>query len=136
MKLLILISSCLSVQSNFAMEDYSHFYGRVTDVSEDRKVLRVNTENKNIKLFRAGDVLHFKLTKSRNNESCVGYVRDIDGDYLVYSVTSFAACSIDGDSLRVGTLIKLESKQLSERISDALVFREVLQKRKDDFFYN
>ena len=50
MKLLLLMSAFLSLNQIFAMEDYSHFYGRVTDVSEDGKILRVNTENKNIKL--------------------------------------------------------------------------------------
>ena len=95
------MSAFLFCSQNLAIEDYSHFYGRVTDVSDDGKILRVNTENKNIKLFRAGDILLFKLTKSRENKNCVGYVRDIDGDYLVYSVTSYAACSIDEERLRV-----------------------------------
>jgi hypothetical protein len=116
-----------------AVEDYSHFYGRITDVSKDGAILRVNTENKNIKLFRSGDVVKFKLTKNKDGENCIGYVRDVDGDYLVYSVMSFAACSINEERLRVGSLLKLESKQLSERIGDALVFRDVLEKRKDDF---
>tara|TARA_B100000925_G_C21998200_1_gene469980 strand:+ start:712 stop:1419 length:708 start_codon:yes stop_codon:yes gene_type:complete len=119
--------------NSLGLDDYSHFYGRVTDVSDDGRILRVNTENKNIKLFRAGDVVNFRLTKNVDGDDCIGYVRDIDGDYLVYSVTSYAACSIQGERLRVGTLIKLESKQLFERINDALVFRDVLQKRKDDF---
>lgn len=135
MRVFFTLSLIFLCSKTMGMEDYSHFYGRVTDVSKEGNILKVNTENKNIKLFRAGDVLHFKLTKNRDGESCVGYVRDVDGDYLVYSVTSFAACSINSERLRVGTLIKMESKQLFERISDALVFREVLQKRKDDFLY-
>ena len=122
---------CYSVGST--SKDYAHFYGRMTDASDDGKLLRIHTENKNIKLFRSGDIILFKLTKHRDGNSCRGTVRDTDGNYLVFSVSSFTPCSLDGDRLRVGSLIKPESTTLSERVSDARVYRDVLYKRKDDF---
>ena len=60
-------------------------------------------------------------------------MRDTDGNYIVFSVASFTPCSLDGERLRVGSLMKLESFMLSERVSDAKVYRDVLLKRKDDF---
>ena len=113
--------------------DYSYFYGRITDMTADGKIVRLNTENKNIKLFRAGDILKFKTIKGEIDKECLGYVRDTDGAYLVFSVTSYSACWDKDYKMRIGTLLRINSERLFERLKDAKVFREVLKKRKEDF---
>ena len=114
-------------------EDYSYFYGRITDMTQDGKIVRLNTENKNIKLFRSGDILKFKTIKGEKGKECLGYVRDTDDAYLVFSVTSYSSCWDKDYKMRIGTLLRINSERLFERLKDAKVFREVLKKRKEDF---
>ena len=117
-----------------ADKDYSNFYARVTDRNESGNVLKVSTENRNIKLFRAGDTIRFTLTKkSIRSESCNGYVRDVEEGFFVFSVNDFKGCFGTTNYLRRGTLLKVSSAILAKRIRDAEVYREVLFKRKKDF---
>ena len=127
---------CLNIFPISAEEkfiDYSYFYGRVSDLSKDQKMIRFSTENRNIKLFRAGDTLRFRVIKDKDGEECIGHVRDSDENYLVFSVTSYAPCLGDRLKMRIGNILRVNSEALFSRIKDAKVFREVLKKRKKDF---
>ena len=84
---LFFVMFCLNIFPSRAEEkfiDYSYFYGRVSDLSKDQKIVRFSTENRNIKLFRAGDTLRFRVIKDKNGEECIGHVRDSDENYLVF----------------------------------------------------
>ena len=114
-------------------EDYSKFYGRITDRNNKGDILKIHTENANIKLFQAGDVTKFYLASRLEESPCVGYVRDIEDNYLVISVNNIEQCWNKFGGIRRGSILKFDSEILAKRIVDAGVFREVLIKRKNDY---
>ena len=137
-KLSLIVMMIFSFNSGAKMvtadKDYSNFYARVTDRNESGNVLKVSTENRNIKLFRAGDPIQFTLTKkSSRTDYCNGYVRDVEQGFFVFAVNDFKGCFGTDNYLRRGTLLKVSSGILAKRIRDAEVYREVLFKRKKDF---
>ena len=136
LSLIVMMTFSLSTFSKMvtADKDYSNFYARVTDRNDSGNVLKVSTENRNIKLFRAGDPIQFTLTKkSYRSEYCNGYVRDVEQGFFVFAVNDFKGCFGTDNYLRRGTLLKISSGILAKRIRDAEVYREVLFKRKKDF---
>ena len=113
--------------------DYSTFYGRVTDKSVSSEILKISTENRNVKLFRAGDKIRFTVAKSPEKDPCLGFVRDVEEGLFVVSVKDFHPCWGSEKYFRRGTLLNFSSQILAKRIKDAGVYREVLIKRKEDF---
>ncbi len=135
---LLLLSSLLSF-GNVAKntidpsKDYSKFYGRITDRNQRGDILKIHTENPNIKLLQAGDVTKFYLASKLDENPCIGYVRDVEDNYLVLSVNNIKQCWNQFGGIRRGSILKLDSDILAKRIVDAGVFREVLIKRKNDY---
>ena len=41
--------------------DYSTFTGRVTDRDDTASIVKISSENRNIKFFRSGDMVRFRL---------------------------------------------------------------------------
>ena len=115
------------------VEEYSKFYGRITDRNQRGNILKIHTENSNIKLFQAGDITKFFMASKVSKEACIGYVRDVENNYLVLSVNNIDKCWSQFGRIRRGSMIKLESEILAKRIIDAGIFREVLIKRKNDY---
>ena len=113
--------------------DYSKFFGRITDRNKRGDILKIHTENSNIKLFQAGDIVKFKIASKRERSPCISYVRDIEDNYLVVSVNNIDQCWNQYGAIRRGSLLSFDSEMLAKRILDASVYREVLIKRKNDY---
>lgn len=124
-----------SVENNQTKEseDYSKFYGRITDRNVRGDILKIHTENPNIKLFQAGDIAKFYLASKQDQSPCVSYVRDVEDNYLVVSLNNLDQCWQQFGGIRRGAILKFDSEMLAKRIVDAGVFREVLIKRKNDY---
>ena len=114
-------------------EDYSKFFGRITDRNQRGDILKIHTENSNIKLFQAGDLTKFYLASKQDKSPCISYVRDVEDNYLVVSLSNVDQCWEEMGSVRRGAIVRMESETLAKRIVDAGVFREVLIKRKNDY---
>ena len=114
-------------------EDYSKFFGRITDRNQRGDILKIHTENSNIKLFQAGDLTKFYVASKQDKAPCISYVRDVEDNYLVVSLSNVDQCWEEMGGVRRGAILKIESETLAKRIVDAGVFREVLIKRKNDY---
>lgn len=114
-------------------EKYSVFYARLTDRNESSEILKFNTENPNVKLFQAGDQVKIFIASRLEGPSCIGYVRDIEDQYMVVALKNVKQCWDEFGGLRRGAMVKIESQMLSKRIVDAGIFRDVLIKRKNDY---
>ena len=54
--------------------NYSKFSGRMTDRDKVGNILKILSENKNIKFFRPGDLVEFRLARLGNN-LCKGHIK-------------------------------------------------------------
>lgn len=115
-------------------QDYTIISGRVTDRDKTMKVLRIKSEMKNIKFFRSGDIVLFKVATKKDSKPCKAYVRDVEDKYFSIYVEDLGPCWGQEKYFRRGTVLLLESNQLADRIMQASVHRKVLLKRKRDFF--
>lgn len=113
--------------------DYSQFTGRVTDRDKSSNILKISSEDKNIKFFRAGDSVNFTVA-SKDTDYCQGYVRNVEEKFFVIFVKDLFSCWGNNDYFRRGTLLHFNSKQLLSRVKEASKYRIVLLKRKKDFF--
>ncbi len=113
--------------------DYSQFTGRVSDRDKGSNILKISSEDKNIKFFRAGDKVNFTVA-SKDTDYCQGYVRNVEEKFFVIFVKDLYSCWNDSDYFRRGTLLHFNSKQLLSRVKEASKYRIVLLKRKKDFF--
>lgn len=113
--------------------DYSRFSGRVSDKDQSGSILKIATENFNVKFYRAGDALKFKVGRLEHRDYCIGYVRDVERGFFVIFVKDFYPCWGKVDYFRRGTQLNFHSPMLAKRIKDAGVYRVVLIKRKRDF---
>jgi len=114
--------------------DYSVFWGRVTDKDTKSKVFKIESETKNSKYLKVGDLLEFVVSESKINDQCKGFVRDTEGDYFIIYVSDLYPCTKSHDYFRRGMILKFFSKTLEQRVADASVYRDTLIKRKSDFF--
>lgn len=110
--------------------DYSEFRGRVTDVR--KHIIKVKSLNKNVKFFRAGDSLRFKVV-NKSKKYCNGFLRSVDGNYFVLFVKDLSPCWSYGEFFRRGTQLEFNASSLAERVKSASTYRVVLLKRRKDF---
>jgi hypothetical protein len=113
--------------------NYGAFTGRVTDRDINTNILKVSSENGNIKFFRAGDLVQFKVVKVGRG-LCEGYVRSVENGYFVIYLKDIFPCFGSKRYFRRGTLLAFNSRRLENRVGDASQYRVVLLKRKQDFF--
>lgn len=113
--------------------DYSHFTGRVTDRDDTNSLVKVTSENGNIKFFRSGDPLRFKLA-NQNTNYCRGYIRSVEKKYFVLYVQDITKCWGKDEYFRRGSLMVFDAEILAARVRDASTYRIVLLKRRRDFF--
>jgi len=113
--------------------DYSEFTGRVTDRDDTNSIFKISSENRNIKFFRSGDLVKFRLA-SKDTKSCMGYVRSVEEDYFVMFVKDITKCWGLQKYFRRGAMLVFESGTLASRVRDASTFRIVLLKRRRDFY--
>lgn len=113
--------------------DYSSFSGRITDRDETMSIVKVTSENKNIKFFRAGDLINFRVGTADSESMCQGYVRSIEPDYFVMYIKDLTACYAKDDYFRRGTVLVMNSLKLSERVREASIYRASLLEKKKNF---
>lgn len=113
--------------------DYARFSGRVSDRDDGHNIFKVQSENPNIRFFRAGDYLKFTVPNI-SKESCEAYVRSVEDGFFVMYVTSIYPCFPDGEYFRRGTILHFFSEALVSRVHDASNYRVLLLKRREDFF--
>ena len=113
--------------------DYSEFTGRVTDRDDTNSLVKVSRENGNIKFFRSGDLVRFRLA-SQETRQCRGYVRSVEKNFFVLYIQDISICWGKGEYFRRGSLLVFNSSTLAARVRDASTYRIVLLKRKRDFY--
>jgi hypothetical protein len=113
--------------------DYSKFSGRVTDRDSTSSIVKISSENKNIKFFRAGDLVEFKIQNNKESDQCQGYVRSIEENYFVMYVKDLIPCFPKEEYFRRGTVLVMSSSKLSTRVREASVYRGTLINKKKDF---
>lgn len=113
--------------------DYSSFSGRVTDRDKTASVVKVSSENRNVKFFRAGDLIEFKIQSTPDTDYCQGFVRSIEDNYFVMYVKDLTPCYTKDDYFRRGTVLVMSSPKLAQRVREASVYRASLLDKKKDF---
>ncbi len=113
--------------------DYARFRGRISDKDSSDFILKIATENPNIKFLYAGDLVYFRPSLKKR-ELCEGHVRSVAPGYLTIYVKNFSPCELKrGEILRRGTILSLSSPVLVERVKAASLDRISLMRRKEDF---
>lgn len=113
--------------------DYDSFSGRVTDRDATTSIVKISSENKNVKFFRAGDLVEFKIQSNKESEYCQGFVRSIEPDYFVMYTKDLGPCFPKEEYFRRGTALIMRSEKLGQRVREASVYRASLINKKKDF---
>lgn len=113
--------------------DYASFHGRVTDVSDDKKVFKIKVENNNVKFFKAGDLVKFKVGNHFTRKYCEGSVRAVEDFYFSIYVAELSPCYDRFKYFRRGTILDFYSETLAKRVFEGSEYREMLLKRKASF---
>lgn len=112
--------------------DYAEFTGRMTDRDKTASILKITSENKNIKFFRSGDEVRFRLAGHRT-ENCKGHIRSVEDRFFVLYVKDITKCWGSAQYFRRGAMLVFSSDQLSARVQEAGNFRIILLKRRRDY---
>ncbi|MBC7712626.1 MAG: hypothetical protein H7177_04780 [Rhizobacter sp.] len=113
--------------------DYDSFSGRVTDRDATTSIVKIASENKNVKFFRAGDLVEFRIQASKDGDYCQGFVRSIEPDYFVMYTKDLQPCFPKEEYFRRGTALVMRSEKLGQRVREASVYRASLINKKKDF---
>lgn len=114
--------------------DYAIFSGRVTDRDSTASIVKISSENRNVKFFRAGDLVEFKIhNSSKDADYCQGFVRSIEEHYFVMFVKDLFPCFPKEEYFRRGTALIMQSQKLAQRVREASVYRASLINKKRDF---
>ncbi|MCY4645003.1 MAG: hypothetical protein OXB88_10325 [Bacteriovoracales bacterium] len=130
------VFSLLSVASVLGESiDHSRFVGRMSDRDPKKTLIKIFTENDNVRLLRTGDSVTFQIGEGENPEtpSCQGFVRGAEKRYLVLYVPTLAPCFPKDFLLRRGLMMVFHSKILVQRILEASRYRKTLLAQRDDF---
>jgi hypothetical protein len=114
--------------------DYSRFTGRVTDRDRHANILKISSETKNIRFFRAGDLVEFQLASDQRARHCEAYVRSIEEGHFVIYVKDLNRCFNIDAYFRRGAMLVFRSERLAERVYEASKYRVLLVSRRRDFF--
>ena len=113
--------------------DYDKFSGRVTDRDATSSIVKVSSESKNTKFFRAGDLVEFRIQNSKEGEYCQGFVRSLEPDYFIMYANDLFPCLAKDEYFRRGTVLIMQSEKLGQRVREASVYRASLINKKKDF---
>lgn len=115
------------------LHEYDKFSGRVSDKDDSARILKIQVENNNTKFFKVGDEVLFKVNLRENREPCKGFVRATEDFHFTIYVDSFKPCFSTSEYFRRGTVLNFNAKILSQRVFEAMNYREQLVDRKKDF---
>lgn len=113
--------------------DYARFSGRVTDRDQTASIVKVSSENRNVKFFRAGDMIEFKIQNNKDSDYCQGFIRSIEDNYFVMYVKELFPCFPKEEYFRRGTALIMHSVKLGARIREASIYRATLLNKKKDY---
>lgn len=113
--------------------DYTKFSGRVTDRDATTSIVKISSENRNVKFFRSGDLVEFKIQNNKESEFCQGYVRSIEEKFFVMFVKDLFPCFPKEEYFRRGTALIMQSEKLAMRVREASVYRASLMNKKKDY---
>lgn len=114
--------------------NYAVFSGRVSDRDPSMNILKISSENGNVKFFRAGDQVYFRVSSQKESDFCKGYIRSSEDKYFVVYVTDLHPCWKKGTYFRRGTLLVFNTPQLARRILEGSSYRKILLGRRQDLF--
>lgn len=112
--------------------DYSLFSGRATDRDDSASVIKIQSENKNTRFFKAGDQVSFQVHRS-GTPWCQGFVRKVDGDYFIVYIKDINSCWNE-KFFRRGTRLNFKAEVLIKRVKEASSARVLLLKKKESYF--
>ena len=112
--------------------NYSKFSGRMTDRDKVGNILKILSENKNIKFFRPGDFVEFRLARL-GNSLCRGHIKNVEDQYFTIYVKDLFRCWKKSSYLRRGTQMVFYSVALAERVKDAGLFRVILIRKRVEY---
>jgi len=112
--------------------DYSVFSGRITDKDDSGHIIKISSENDNIKFFRAGDPVEFTIS-NLDRSPCFGHVRSVESGYFILYVRDYTPCWGDRDYFRRGSALVFKANSLQKRIESMGRYRVMLLRRKNDF---
>ncbi|MCY4523667.1 MAG: hypothetical protein OXB84_02890 [Halobacteriovoraceae bacterium] len=115
-----------------AKTDYSKFIGRTTDRDRSGRILKMTSENRNIKFFKTGDMVKFGLPKTWD-EQCTGYVRGVEEKHFILYVVDYHPCWKKDEYFRRGTILVFYSPVLATRVRDASIYRQLLISKRRGF---
>lgn len=113
--------------------DYERFSGRVSDRSDKTRIFKIKVENNNVKFFRAGDLVLFKVNEHNETPYCKAYVRSVENFYFTIYVDQLKTCYPQEKYFRRGTVLQFYAKVLAVRVFEASKYREQLIERKKSF---
>ena len=113
--------------------DYTKFRGRVTDRNKKGDVLKVKVENNNIKFFKAGDQVFFRINNQHSKIPCRASIKAVEDFYFVMSVFDWRYCWDKSKYFPRGMQLNFESQLLSKRVYEASQFRKILILKKEGF---
>ncbi len=114
--------------------NYGKFSGRVTDIDQSSSILKISSESKNIKFFKASDPIQFRLSKDDyKNLFCEGFVRSVEENYFILYASNLSSCTTDVEYFRRGMVLVFHSPKLQERVKEASIHRSSLLQKKKDF---
>ena len=116
--------------------DYSRFPGRVTDKNEGETLVKIATENNNIRFFKNGDPITMVWPREREGDDfrCDAVIRAIEEGYMVLFVSRIRSCLPNPKSyFRRGTQMKFHSPILAQRVLEVSRFRQVLIEKRRGF---
>lgn len=113
---------------------YDFFDGRVSDRDNNNSIFKISSQNANIKYFKVGDPLRFKIARGAKNEFCEANIRDVEIGYIVIYVKNLGPCWSEQEYLRRGTILSFTSDTLAKRVEESSLYRMVLLQRREDYF--
>lgn len=115
--------------------DYSRFFGRVTDKDPTGQIYKIESETKNVRFFKVGDLVTFHVEGGDvSDEPCRSYVRDVEKEFFVLYVEDIRTCWRRDAYFRRGSRLRMVSDKLAQRVRDASLFRVLLLRRRKDYF--
>lgn len=115
--------------------DYAQFYGRVSDKDPSGQIYKVESETKNVRFFKVGDLLTFQVEGDEpTSDSCRAFVRDVEKEFFVIYVEDIRTCWKRDAYFRRGSRLNIKSDKLAQRVRDASLFRVLLLRRRKDYF--
>ncbi len=110
--------------------DYSKNMGRITDIHQEKKILKIKVESDTTRFLKTGDAVLISFEKL-SKAPCEVYVVSTEISYVTLSWTSLDQCWKQKEYFRRGLAVKLESSIMQLRVQQASAYRKQLLERRN-----